>query len=91
MSHRVAQKIEEVNKTLPENVKITTLYDRTYLVDATLETVRKNLTEGAILVIVVLFLLLGNVRAAHASWPWPSRCRCSSPSPAWCKARSAAT
>ncbi len=64
VSHRVAQKIEEVNKTLPENVKITTLYDRTYLVDATLETVRKNLTEGAILVVVVLFLLLGNVRAA---------------------------
>ena len=64
VSHRVAQKIAEVNQTLPENVQITTLYDRTYLVDATLATVRKNLTEGALLVIVVLFLLLGNVRAA---------------------------
>jgi cobalt-zinc-cadmium resistance protein CzcA len=41
-----------------------TLYDRTYLVDATLKTVRKNLFEGAVLVIIVLFVLLGNVRAA---------------------------
>jgi hypothetical protein len=48
----------------PENVKITTLYDRTYLVDATLRTVRDNLAAGALLVIVILFLLLGNVRAA---------------------------
>jgi heavy metal efflux system protein len=64
VSHRVAQKLAEVNRTLPPNVQVTTLYDRTYLVDATLETVRKNLTEGAILVIAVLFLLLGNVRAA---------------------------
>ncbi len=64
VAHRVAQKIDQVNKALPENVKITTLYDRSYLVDATLHTVRENLTLGAILVIVVLFLLLGNVRAA---------------------------
>ncbi len=64
VSHRVAQKIEQVNKTLPENVKITTLYDRSYLVDATLHTVRENLVLGAALVIVVLFLLLGNIRAA---------------------------
>lgn len=64
VAHSVARKLEEINKTLPENVSVTTLYDRTYLVDATLETVRKNLTEGAILVVVVLFLLLGNVRAA---------------------------
>ncbi len=64
VSRRVDDKIRQVAAMLPENVKITTLYDRTYLVDATLETVRKNLTEGAILVIVVLFLMLGNVRAA---------------------------
>jgi cobalt-zinc-cadmium resistance protein CzcA len=64
VSRRVAGKIASVNKTLPENVKITTLYDRTSLVDATLRTVRDNLIEGAILVVVVLFLLLGNVRAA---------------------------
>ena len=64
VSRRVDEKIAEVKKSLPENVKITTLYDRTYLVDATLETVRKNLTEGAILVIVILFLMLGNFRAA---------------------------
>ena len=65
VAHRVAQKIDHVNKALPENVKITTLYDRSYLVDATLHTVRENLSLGAILVIVVLFLLLGNVRAAQ--------------------------
>ncbi len=64
VSRRVADKIAEVGKTLPENVRLDTLYDRTYLVDATLETVKKNLAEGAILVIVVLFVMLGNFRAA---------------------------
>jgi len=64
VSHRVAQKIAEVNKSMPPNVKINTLYDRTYLVDATIATVRKNLFEGAVLVIVVLLLMLGNARAA---------------------------
>jgi cobalt-zinc-cadmium resistance protein CzcA len=64
VSHRVAQKLAEINKTLPENVKATTLYDRSYLVDATLHTVRENLSLGALLVVVVLFLLLGNIRAA---------------------------
>jgi len=64
VSRRVDAKIAEVNKNLPENVTITTLYDRTYLVDATLRTVRNNLVEGAILVIAVLFLTLGHVRAA---------------------------
>ncbi|GMU83750.1 MAG: hypothetical protein AMXMBFR47_36200 [Planctomycetota bacterium] len=64
VSHRVTQKLAEINKTLPENVQATTLYDRSYLVDATLHTVRENLTIGALLVIVVLFLLLGNIRAA---------------------------
>jgi cobalt-zinc-cadmium resistance protein CzcA len=64
VSHRVAAKLAEINKTLPENVHATTLYDRSYLVDATLHTVRENLGLGALLVIVVLFVLLGNVRAA---------------------------
>jgi heavy metal efflux system protein len=64
VSRRVDDRLAEVRKSLPENVNIETLYDRTYLVDATLETVRKNLTEGAILVMIVLFLMLGNIRAA---------------------------
>jgi cobalt-zinc-cadmium resistance protein CzcA len=64
VSRRVAEKVEEVNTSLPEGVRVRTLYDRTYLVDATLHTVRRSLTEGAALVIVVLFLLLGNFRAA---------------------------
>ena len=64
VSGRVADKIKSVNKTLPQNVEIKTLYDRSYLVDATLKTVRNNLLEGAVLVIAVLFLMLGNIRAA---------------------------
>ncbi len=64
VSQRVDARIEQARKSLPENVRITTLYDRTRLVDAVLNTVRNNLLEGALLVIGVLFLLLGNVRAA---------------------------
>ncbi len=64
VSRRVAEKMEAVNRSLPEGVRARTLYDRTYLVDATLHTVRQNLLEGAVLVIVILFLLLGNFRAA---------------------------
>jgi cobalt-zinc-cadmium resistance protein CzcA len=64
VSRAVDAKIQTMNKTLPTNVQARTLYDRTYLVDATLHTVEKNLTEGAILVIAILFLLLGNIRAA---------------------------
>jgi cobalt-zinc-cadmium resistance protein CzcA len=64
VARRVDDKIKQVGKLLPDNVKVTTLYDRTYLVDATLKTVRNNLTEGALLVIVILFLMLGNIRAA---------------------------
>src|SRR5271157_1697937 len=60
----VDAKIKEINKTLPADIHATPILNRTTLVDATLETVRWNLTEGAILVIVVLFLLLGNFRAA---------------------------
>src|SRR3990172_2265784 len=64
VSRAVDERMQKINKTLPPNVTARTLYDRTYLVDATLETVRKNLFEGAVLVIVVLLVLLGNVRAA---------------------------
>jgi len=64
VAQRAAAKLEEINATLPEGVRAHTVYDRTELVDRTIATVRKNLLEGALLVIVVLFLLLGNLRAA---------------------------
>jgi cobalt-zinc-cadmium resistance protein CzcA len=60
----VAEKLEEIKPSLPPGVTATAVYDRTKLVDKTLATVQKNLIEGALLVIAVLFLLLGNVRAA---------------------------
>lgn len=64
VSQRVASKLEEVNRTLPKGVIAKAVYDRTELVDRTIATVEKNLLEGAILVIAILFLLLGNIRAA---------------------------
>ncbi len=64
VSLKVSKKLKEINKALPDGVEAKTLYDRTNLVNATLKTVRNNLLEGALLVIVVLFLLLGNFRAA---------------------------
>jgi cobalt-zinc-cadmium resistance protein CzcA len=64
VSQRVDARMKAVNKSLPEGVTTKTIYDRTYLVDATLSTVEKNLLEGAALVIAVLVLLLGNFRAA---------------------------
>ncbi len=64
VSQRVAAKLVEVNRTLPEGVVARAVYDRTALVDRTIETVRNNLVEGALLVIAVLFLLLGNIGAA---------------------------
>ena len=64
VSSRIAAKLVEVNRSLPEGVKANAVYDRTTLVDSTIETVKKNLFEGATLVIVILFLLLGNFRAA---------------------------
>ena len=60
----VHERMAEIGRTLPEHVEARTLYNRTYLVEATLETIRKNLFEGAALVIAVLLLLLGNLRAA---------------------------
>ncbi len=64
VSHRVAAKIDEINRSLPDGLVARTMYDRTTLVDKAIGTVQTNLLEGALLVIVVLFLLLGNVRAA---------------------------
>jgi cobalt-zinc-cadmium resistance protein CzcA len=60
----VDAKMAEVDRTLPPDVRAKTVLDRSRLVDATIATVRTNLAEGALLVVVVLFLLLGNVRAA---------------------------
>lgn len=60
----VAEKLTEIQASLPEGISATAVYDRTKLVDKTLATVRTNLVEGALLVIVILFLLLGNIRAA---------------------------
>ncbi len=64
VSLRVKDKIEEIQKTLPENMVLTTVYNRSDLVNATLGTVEHNLALGAALVVVILFLLIGNVRAA---------------------------
>ncbi len=64
VSQRVANKLAEVNRSLPNGVEAKTVYDRTTLVDRTIQTVAKNLVEGAILVLVVLLVLLGNWRAA---------------------------
>ena len=59
-----AERLEEVRASLPDGVKAEIVYNRSSLVDATIATVEKNLLEGALLVIAVLFLLLGNIRAA---------------------------
>lgn len=64
VSAAVAAKMAAINGTLPPDIHAKTVLDRTTLVDATVHTVEKNLVEGAVLVIVVLFLLLGNFRAA---------------------------
>ncbi|MBA3355701.1 MAG: efflux RND transporter permease subunit [Pyrinomonadaceae bacterium] len=61
---RVKERVEQVKKTLPNGVQLVPFYDRTELVDRTIWTVAKNLIEGAILVIVVLLLLLGNWRGS---------------------------
>jgi len=64
VAHRAHETIQAVRGKLPANMEVTTLYDRSDLVERTIRTVRNNLFEGAILVIVVLFVLLGNWRAA---------------------------
>ncbi|PPC86862.1 MAG: CusA/CzcA family heavy metal efflux RND transporter [Hyphomicrobium sp.] len=60
----VSEKMQGIVKSLPPDITVTTVLDRTKLVNATVSTVAKNLAEGALLVIVVLFLMLGNFRAA---------------------------
>ncbi|MCK1668971.1 CusA/CzcA family heavy metal efflux RND transporter [Bradyrhizobium sp. 153] len=67
VAQRVASKLKEIGRSLPEGIITHTVYDRTRLVEATVATVARNLFEGALLVIVVLFLTLGNFRAAVAT------------------------
>ena len=64
VSQAVDKRMAEINKTLPAGVIAQTVYDRTVLVDKAIATVKKNLLEGALLVIAILFLFLGNIRAA---------------------------
>lgn len=64
VSQAVDKKMVAINRTLPAGVQAVTVYDRTVLVDKAIKTVKKNLLEGAVLVIAVLFLFLGNIRAA---------------------------
>ncbi|AZD69404.1 cobalt-zinc-cadmium resistance protein CzcA [Pseudomonas chlororaphis] len=64
VSRVVAEKLAEINRSLPKGVTAVTVYDRTNLVDKAVATVKKNLIEGALLVIAILFLFLGNIRAA---------------------------
>lgn len=64
VSRAVDKQMAAINKTLPAGVKAITVYDRTVLVDKAIKTVRNNLLEGAVLVIAVLFVFLGNIRAA---------------------------
>ena len=64
VAQAAAARLEQAQRSLPEGVTVTASYDRTALVDRTIGTVAKNLVEGALLVIVVLFALLGNFRAA---------------------------
>lgn len=66
-SHQVTwalkEKLEEIKSTLPADVEIKTVYDRTELVDHVIDTVRNNLFEGGLLVVAILFVFLGNLRA----------------------------
>ncbi|WP_296945796.1 efflux RND transporter permease subunit [uncultured Massilia sp.] len=64
VARAVAQRIDRVAATLPPGVRLVSVYDRTTLVDKAIATVRKNLLEGAALVVAILFLFLGNLRAA---------------------------
>ncbi|MFZ6754085.1 CusA/CzcA family heavy metal efflux RND transporter [Undibacterium sp. Dicai25W] len=64
VSDSVAKRMVEINHSLPPGVKAVTVYDRTVLVDKAIYTVKKNLIEGAMLVVAILFLFLGNIRAA---------------------------
>ncbi|WP_342805819.1 CusA/CzcA family heavy metal efflux RND transporter [Alteromonas sp. M12] len=64
VAQSVAKKVKDIQSSLPDGIVIEPVYDRTLLVDKAIDTVQKNLVEGALLVIVILFILLGNIRAA---------------------------
>lgn len=64
VSKAVAKRLQEIKQSLPTGITVNAVYDRTSLVDKTLKTVQTNLLEGALLVIVILFLFLGNMKAA---------------------------
>lgn len=64
VSAAVEKKLVEINKSLPPGIIAKTVYDRTILIDKAINTVKKNLLEGALLVIAILFIFLGNIRAA---------------------------
>ncbi len=64
VARAVDAKMQEINRTLPPGVVAKPVYDRTVLVDKAIDTVKKNLIEGALLVVAILFLFLGNIRAA---------------------------
>lgn len=64
VAHRVGQRIQTLQEKLPTGIEVRTQYDRSELVDRTIATVKRNLFEGAVLVVVVLLGLLGNWRAA---------------------------
>ncbi len=63
VTHRLKQEMKKINATLPPGIEVVTVYDRTRLVDTVIETVRENLFQGGLLVVAVLFLFLGNLRA----------------------------
>lgn len=67
VAQRVAAKLKQIARSLPDGVIVRAVYDRTRLVEATVATVEKNLVEGALLVIVILFMILGNFKAAIAT------------------------
>jgi len=64
VAQAAAARLEQVNTSLPADIMAAPVLDRSVLVNSTIKTVARNLTEGALLVVVVLFLLLGNLRAA---------------------------
>ena len=64
VSAAVEKQLAQINKTLPKGIVANTVYNRTILIDKAINTVKTNLLEGALLVIAVLFIFLGNIRAA---------------------------
>lgn len=63
VTHRLKDRLKQVEATLPNDVNVTTVYDRTRLVDQVIATVRSNLFDGALLVTAIVFIFLGNLRA----------------------------